>query len=102
MAAKRQKEEAFQEAVAYAKAIKASLKNPASFELVDAIRTPTGALCYQYRGTNSFNAVVPNYAVIPPGGKGAVSGPTDQVATAWNKHCAGQSGESMRHVRQAL
>jgi hypothetical protein len=86
----------FQTAVMYARAIKASMKNPASFELVSAARMESGALCYEYRGTNSFNAVVPNFTVVPPNAK-PVSG-----AAAWNKHCAGKSGDDLSAISYAM
>lgn len=90
------KEKDFQTVVAGAKWIKQSLKNPKSFELVSAGMVDGGkALCYTYRGTNSFNAVVTQHRVI-----------TDHAnsgeAKDWNKHCAGQPQTDFTYARQAL
>lgn len=95
------KEAQFQHAVRVATALKASMKNPASFELTSLVRTNDGALCFEYRATNSFNATIPNYAVFPPNGK-PVSGSSNDVAKIWNKHCAEKSGDNMTYVRRAI
>lgn len=90
------REKQFQTAVAGAKWLKSKMKNPASFELVAV--TMIGdlqAMCYEYRGTNSFNAIVTSRHVI-----------TDNVnsgeARDWNKHCAGKSGTDFSYARHAL
>ncbi len=102
MAKARQEEERrFQLAVGFARTLKAGMKNPASFELTDAIRTADGTLCLQYRGTNSFNAVIPNYAVLTQDGR-ASNGSAGTVASLWNKHCAGKSGDDVTRIRHAL
>lgn len=102
MAKARQEEERlFQLAVGFARTVKAGMKNPASFELTDATRMADGALCLQYRGTNSFNAVIPNYAVLTQDGR-ASNGSAGAVASLWNKHCAGKSGEDVTRIRHAL
>lgn len=85
----------FRQAVAGARALKANMKNPASFELVFAGMNDEKTMCYEYRGTNSFNAVVTNRYVI---GEGVASG----EPAAWNKHCAGQRLTDYTHARRAL
>lgn len=100
-AAKLIEEREFQLAVRAAKILKAGMKNPASFQLTEAVRTDEGVLCFEYRGTNSFNAVVPSYAVIPPGGQPA-AGPLRDVAKAWNKHCANRQATDMMHIVHAM
>lgn len=99
--AKQAAEREFQIAVAFARTVRSGLKSPASFELTDATKTASGALCLQYRGTNSFNAIIPNYAVLTREGQ-AVSGSANNVAKLWNKHCAGQAGDDMTRIRHAL
>jgi hypothetical protein len=99
--AKAMEEAQFQEAVLITRQIKASMKNPASFELVSLLRMPDGTLCYEYRGTNSFNAVVPNYAVVTPDRK-VTAGSQDDVATSWNKRCAKVAGKDLTYVRRAM
>lgn len=92
------KEEArFQAVVAGARLLKSRQKNPASFSLEEAVLMADGAMCYQFRGTNSFNAVVPGHWVIVPS-KGISSG----EASAWNKYCARKSGTDYGFARQAL
>jgi|JI10StandDraft_1071094.scaffolds.fasta_scaffold89578_5 hypothetical protein len=100
-AAKLLEEAEFQRAVKIARALKAGLKNPASFDLTAATRTEAGALCFEYRGTNSFNAVVPSYAVVPPDGQ-AAAGSARDVAAAWAKHCANRQATSIRHIARAM
>jgi hypothetical protein len=68
-----------------AKAIQSAMKNPKSFELVKAVLMPSGAICYEYRGTNSFNAIVTNQFVMAEKGGG-------ESVDAWNRHCAGKRG----------
>lgn len=90
-----QKEKNFQTVVAGARWIKKNMKNPASFELVSAGMVGNSAACYEYRGKNSFNAVVPNYRVI-----------TESVnsgdAKDWNKYCAKKPMTDFTYARQAL
>jgi len=91
-AAKAKTEADFQSFVSRVRAMKASSKNPASFELVDALLMDDGTACVVYRGTNSFNAVVTENKAI---GK-------DLRVVDWNRFCAGKSGKDMKYVRQAL
>lgn len=75
------------------KALKQSTKNPASFELVEAIRMDDQALCITYRGTNSFNAIVTENKVLLQDGK----------TGEWNKHCSGKTGADVtKKVQRAL
>jgi uncharacterized OB-fold protein len=91
----RQQNLEFQEVVAVLRSLKASMKNPASFELVSAIKMESGALCIQYRGTNSFNAVVTNLLVVTD----KTSSSSDE---AWNRHCGGKTGKNFSHARLGL
>lgn len=92
----------FQRAVVAAKTVKSGMKNPASFELSGAGVTPKGAICLQYRGTNSFNAVVPGYAVLAPNAAAVLAGSERDVAAAWNQHCAKQSMRDISYLKHAL
>lgn len=95
-AEERQKEAEFQLVLVGAKALKARAKNPDAFKLERALLMPSGTICYEYRGTNSFNAVVLEQAAWTDKG-----GTTD--AAAWNKHCAGKSGgKDYSHARAVL
>jgi uncharacterized protein (DUF924 family) len=89
------KEARFQTVVAGARWLKSNAKNPASFELARAVMVDSQTICYEYRGTNSFNAVVLNRRVI----SNAVNSGEDRD---WNKHCAGRDGEDFTYARQAL
>lgn len=88
-------EKEFQTVVGSLVWIKENMKNPKSFELVSAQMIGGKALCIEYRGTNSFNAVVLNRRVI-----------TDNVNSAeskdWNRECAGRSGKDYLFARRAL
>lgn len=100
-AQKAKEDEELATALIYLRTIREKMKNPKSFELSKAVVTDAGTYCFEYRGTNSFNAVVPNYAVIPAQGKGAI-GTGGDVAAAWNAHCAKKPGRSLDRLRQVL
>ena len=87
----------FQEALASARAVKRSMKNPASSQLDSVMRTPAGATCYQYRARNSFNAIVPGFAVAAEK-KLTISDAGTAWRAVWNRHCGGKSGTSLSHV----
>lgn len=82
----------FQFAVRAAKGVKLGMKNPASFELVSATLIHTGALCMNFRGTNSFNAVVTQSAVVR----------RDFAMGDWSADCTGKAGQDMMLIRHAL
>ena len=98
---KAREEAEFQRAVLVAKSVKAAMKNPASFTLESAVLTDARAVCLTYRATNSFNAVVPGYAIGTPDDK-LRAGSGSDLAAAWNKHCASKPGRDITYVRQAL
>lgn len=62
--------------------LKASAKDPESFRLEQAIGMESGAVCLTYRAKNSFAAVVPGAAVVPPNGKAVALGEAEV-----RKHC---------------
>lgn len=88
----RAKEAQFQADALKVRALKATLKNPASFDLVSAGRLSDGTLCITYRGTNSFNATTTERTAITASGHLA----------DYNTACAGQSGENVESIRHAL
>lgn len=90
-AAKDAEEAKFQRAILLAKAVKASMNDPSSLEIIDATATDAGAIGLKFRGKNSFGALVINYAVLAPDGKVA-NGSQEKVAPLWNKHIAGKAG----------
>ena len=88
-------EQRFQEEVGALLYLKRNMKNPASFELVDFIRTPANSLCITYRGTNSFNAITTQRHVIN-------DTTNSNSAQDWANHCAGRSGEDVSKAKYAL
>lgn len=78
-----------------AKLLKKSVKNPDSFKLNSAIRTADGTICYEYRATNSFNAVVPGTFTVLPN-----RGSADEKD--WIKHCYGQAGTDYTYIKSVL
>ena len=94
-AQKAKSEAEFQSVVKGAKMLKSSMKNPDSFKLNSAIKMDDGTICYQYRSTNSFNAIVPGYFV-------SFANKGSQSVGDWNKFCAEKSGTDYSHARQAL
>jgi hypothetical protein len=88
----RKKEEQFQQDVVLIKRLKATTKNPASFEVESILRLPSGVLCVTYRGTNSFGAVITEQTGIGRGGE----------IIDYRIACANQYGEDVTYVRRAL
>ena len=81
--------------------LRKSMKNPASFNLEQALRMKDGTLCLSYRATNSFNAIVPGQAVISKTTI-ATSDDKSRLVPLWNKLCANKSGEDISYIRRAL
>jgi hypothetical protein len=83
----------FQNSVQKLRALRASLKDPSSFELVQAARRPdNGTLCVTYRAKNSFNATIVERNAIAKNG----------VLQDFNAACAGKKFEDISYIRQAL
>lgn len=90
-----QEDQEFKEAVGAIVYLRDRMKNPASFELVSAVRTPSGTLCIVYRGTNSFNAIETQRYTV----NNVVSSSSD---AHWQAYCAGQGGRDVSSARHAL
>ena len=91
-AAKARAEAEFQFGVMATKLVRASMKNPASFEFVRAGIVNKGALCLTYRATNSFNAVITEQIAI-----------TRKLAKGdWNKECGRKTMPSFDHIKHAI
>lgn len=91
----------FQKDAAAVRSLKASMKNPASFKMEQALRMDDGTLCVTYRATNSFNAIVPGRAVVAAG-KIVTSDQADVFPTRWNSRCVGKRGSDVTYIRQAI
>lgn len=105
-AAKKKAEEAKREAeyqmnISAVRQVKAAMKNPDSFKLEEAIRMDDGTLCISYRGTNSFNAIVPGQAVITKT-RIFTSDSSDTFSTNWRRYCQGKSGQNVISIRWSL
>jgi hypothetical protein len=84
-------EAAFQQAVAGAKQLKKSMRNPDSFKLGETLIMDDGAVCYDYRAQNGFGGMNVGHAVLAPDGK-FKSTDSPGYATLWNKECANKTG----------
>jgi hypothetical protein len=81
--------------------LRKGIKNPASFNLEQALRMEDGTLCLSYRATNSFNAVVPARAVITD--KAITTSDNEaRLVPLWNKLCGGRKGTDISYIRRAL
>lgn len=86
--AQARRERAMRYAIAGARALKQGMKDPESFVLRAATMQDDGAVCFQYRGKNSFGATLPGRMVIDPDGKPHAEENRDRgFAAAWAKHC---------------
>jgi len=86
------KEKKFRRAVVITQALKGSLHNPSSFELVSAIQMDDETLCITFRAKNQYNAIVARQiAVTKDGNEGN-----------WSKYCAGKTGDDLRGLKYAI
>jgi hypothetical protein len=91
----------FQMGLLYARVLKKNMKNPDSFKLEQVIRTPEGMYCFEYRATNSFNAIVPGQAYVGNGKSGTSDG-GNGFSAQWNRYCGGKPGDSYSTVVYAI
>lgn len=83
--------------------IRSGTKNPKSFELVQAARAADGAICAVYRGTNSFNAVVTERALVLAGSREVLTpANTRSFDVSWTSTCAAPASDVTRLVRRVL
>lgn len=94
-AAELQRDQELKQAVGALIVLKRSMKNPASFELVDLQLMQGPAYCVVYRGTNSFNAIITSRHVF-------MDGLSSSTEPDWNKHCGGKTGTDYTHAKYAL
>lgn len=74
--------------------LKQSVKNPKSFDLESLVEFPGGSACFEYRATNSFNAVVPGRAVFNAGTGRVFTSDNDgnKFVSAYNQICTKTGG----------
>jgi hypothetical protein len=90
-AAKDKQDLAFVRAVAGARQLKASVRNPDSFKLGETLVMADGAVCYDYRAQNGFGGMNVGQAVLAPSGKFKTNN-SDGFTSLWNKECGGKTG----------
>ena len=73
-------------------ALREEMKNPPSFELVEAINLKNGTLCVTYRGTNGFGGVVTESKAISSGAK----------IIDYAESCNGKVGDDFTHLKKYL
>jgi hypothetical protein len=84
-AAKDKDAERFARVTAGGNAIKASANNPDSIKFRRVMIFDSGAVCYEFTGSNAFGGIVQNYAVLPAGSSQVAF----NKAAIWNKQCDG-------------
>jgi hypothetical protein len=77
--------------LAGAQALQREMRNPSSFELLEAIYGDGGAVCYRYRAQNGFGGMNVERVVIGPRATFVRQESKDGAAFAqsWNSTCAG-------------
>jgi hypothetical protein len=86
------KETAFQHAVAGAKQLRESMRNPDSFKLTQVLVMGNGASCYEFRSQNGFGGVNVGQAALSAKGRFRTS-ESDNFSPLWNRECANKTGE---------
>jgi hypothetical protein len=83
-------EAAWRSAQALAASIRKGANDPSSIQIEEAVYTDAGAVAIEFRGKNTFGALIKNRAVMTPDGKIA-AGSDEKIATVWNRHIAGKT-----------
>lgn len=91
-------------AVALARDVRDSLKNPPSFDLVNAVIQGDGSVCMVYRATNSFGGVVTAQAVRPSRGTTYWTSDSDRAAfkKQWSAACSKPGRDEARMVKRMM
>ena len=95
------------------RSLRASMKDPDTFELKEVLMTDAGSGCITYRARNSFGAALQGHAVlsVPPAPKaGAKSKESIRFLVesqsgfsgAWNRSCANQQGEDLTRTAKRV
>jgi predicted nucleic acid-binding Zn-ribbon protein len=84
-----------------AKQLKASAKDPATFEFQSIYLAKDGSACYEYRAKNSFGAILPSSAFMNLAGKIFVKERDgNKFVNAWNKSCTNGGSELRPYFKQ--
>jgi len=86
------------------KSLRQGMKDPSAFDLTSAIVMPNGTGCVEYRGKNSFGAILPGSAVVTASGKVLVQERHGNTfVAAWNGSCTAAGGDDITAmVRQVV
>lgn len=82
-------------ALASAKALKNSSKDPQTFEFTSVVTHPNSSVCFEYRAKNSFNAMLAGSAVLANGKLLVREHAGNAFVQAWNKNCTVSDGEEV-------
>lgn len=91
----KRRDEAVQRASIGAKTLKNAAHNPDAFKLESALVIHSGAVCYEYRGTNSYGGTVRGQAVLSSDAKRFLTNSDDGFGRLWKRECAGQAGQEV-------
>jgi hypothetical protein len=72
--------------------LRASMRNPGSFTLVQVLTMDDGAVCYTYRAQNGFGGMGLGSAALSPSGL-LMTNEISGFRRLWNKECARKNGE---------
>jgi len=78
-------------AIAGAKQLQQSMRNPDSFKLTQVLIMEDGAVCYDYRSQNGFGGMNLGHAVLSPKGQFKAN-ESSGLTSLWNKECANKTG----------
>jgi hypothetical protein len=83
-------------AIIGAQQLKQSAKDPKTFELESAILMDSGAVCYQYRAHNAFNAILEGHTVLTEKTKLLVEdNDENDFVASWKRLCLHNSGSEL-------
>jgi hypothetical protein len=99
-AAKKKREREWAVSVVALRALRASMHDPASFQIERVLQMSDGSLCVDYRARNAFNALRMGQAVIAP--KASATTGDARFVELWNRHCGGRNGDDITHIRSAM
>lgn len=102
LAAKAKEDADINKALAAARVIKSSTKDPASFQLESFYYFPGGAVCVEFRGKNSFGAVVPGKGVFDGGQRILSNADGNKFVALWNEVCTKAGGQERSGGVKAL
>ncbi|MBQ0934630.1 hypothetical protein [Ideonella paludis] len=92
-------------AIRAAQLLKASMKDPSSFELKSLVVKDDGSSCYTIRAKNAFNASIESAAVLIPGKTPQLlleERDSNRFVKAWNERCTKAGGEDITGLAARL